>query len=47
MPVKFKPTPKKNPLQPGSTPKFYPTIVTDGEFTLKQLAKRVSDTSKF
>lgn len=47
MPVQFKSTSKKNPLQPDSSPKFYPTVVSTGEFTLKQLAKRVADMSSF
>jgi predicted histone-like DNA-binding protein len=47
MPVQFKTVSKRNPLKQDSKPKFYPAVVTSGEFTLKQLAKRVADMSSF
>lgn len=45
MSVKFKATPKKNPRDLNATPKFYPTVVSDGEYTLKELSERIAEMS--
>lgn len=47
MPVKFNVIAKKNPQQQDSAPKYYASAVSEGELTLKQLAKRVSESSSF
>lgn len=47
MSVKIKSVMKRNPLQPGSKPKYYPSVVSNGEYTIKQLAKRVAEMSSF
>jgi len=47
MALKFNVIPRKNPQQQDAAPKYYASVVSDGELTLKQLAKRVSETSSF
>ncbi len=47
MTLKFNVIPRKNPLKQDAAPKYYASAVSDGELTLKQLAKRVSETSNF
>jgi predicted histone-like DNA-binding protein len=47
MSVKFNVVPKRNPQKPEDAPKYYPSIVSSGDFTLKQLAKRVAESSSF
>lgn len=42
MSVNFKAVPKKNPQQPAEPPKFYAQLVTNGELTLRQLAKQIA-----
>jgi len=47
MALKFNVIARKNPQQPAAAPKYYASAVSDGELTLKQLAKRVAETSSF
>jgi len=47
MALKFNVIPRKNPQHREAAPKYYASVVSDGEFTLKQMAKRVSETSSF
>ncbi|NVO12285.1 MAG: HU family DNA-binding protein [Bacteroidales bacterium] len=47
MPVKFNVVAKKNPIKKDLPPKHYATAISNGELTLKQLAKRVSESSSF
>jgi len=47
MALKFNVIPRKNPQQKDAAPKYYASVVSDGELTLKQLAKRVAETSSF
>jgi predicted histone-like DNA-binding protein len=47
MSLRFNVIPRKNPLQQDAAPKYYASVVSDGELTLKQLAKRVAEASSF
>lgn len=47
MTLKFNVIPRKNPLNKDAAPKYYASVASDGELTLRQLAKRVSETSSF
>lgn len=47
MSVKFNVIAKKNALRPNDPIKYYPSVVSNGDFTLKQLAKRVAESSSF
>jgi len=42
MSVKYNVVPRKNPSDPESPPKYYPSVVKSGSTTLRQLAKRIS-----
>ena len=43
MPINFKAVPKGNPGNPAAPKKYYAQVVSDGELTLRQLAKMVSE----
>lgn len=47
MSVKIKSVMKRNPLKPAAAPKYYPSVISDGELSIKQLARRVAEMSSF
>ena len=42
MAVNYKPVPKKNPSKQDEPAKFYPSVVSSGEMTIRQLAQQIS-----
>ena len=45
MTAKYNVVARKNPRQPDANPKYYPSFVTSGRVTLRQLAKQISNIS--
>ena len=45
MPTKFNVVAKRNPSDPTAPAKYYPSVVSGGRITLRQLARQISDIS--
>jgi predicted histone-like DNA-binding protein len=45
MAVNYKAVPKRNPSKQGEAPKFYAQVISSGDMTVRQLAKRISSIS--
>jgi predicted histone-like DNA-binding protein len=45
MAVNYKAVPKKNPSKQGDAAKFYAQVISSGDMTVRQLAKRISSIS--
>lgn len=45
MPTKYNVIPKRNPRDPNAPPKYYPSVVTGGRVTLRDLADQIAEIS--
>jgi len=45
MAVNYKAVPKRNPSKQDEAPKFYAQVISSGDMTVRQLAKRISSIS--
>jgi predicted histone-like DNA-binding protein len=45
MPTKYNVIPKRNPRNPTAPQRYYPSVVTGGRLTLRQLARQISEMS--
>jgi len=45
MPTKYNVISRRNPLDPQAPHKFYPSVVSGGRITLRQLARQISEIS--
>lgn len=45
MPTKYNVIPKRNPRDPNAPPKYYPSVVTGGRVTLRDLADEIAEIS--
>ena len=45
MPAKYNVIPRKNPLDPNAPPKYYPSFVSSGRVSLRQLSRRIAESS--